>query len=162
MTDPVLRGIGEAYGKSAAQVMLRWHVQQGRSAIPKSVRAERIAENFNVFDFELTTAELAQIDALDTCVRGGQEPDSITLETSAGPFPRLVKEDRQSPVCLRMDAQLSENPGGHLSPMTPSGTSCIIQHSMALPICSYRGTIAPTMKVRGCGISVPFCRTTAE
>src|SRR6266700_82120 len=66
LTDPVLRGIGETHGKSAAQLMLRWHLQQGRSAIPKSVRSERIAENFDIFDFELSDSELAQIDALDT------------------------------------------------------------------------------------------------
>ena len=43
--------------------MLRWHLQQGRSAIPKSVRPERIAENFDIFDFQLTADELAAIDA---------------------------------------------------------------------------------------------------
>ena len=87
LTDPVLRGIGETHGKSAAQLMLRWHLQQGRSAIPKSVRSERIAENFDIFDFELTAAELAAIDALDTGVRGGPEPDSITLEAFGMPIP---------------------------------------------------------------------------
>jgi diketogulonate reductase-like aldo/keto reductase len=65
LTDPTITGIGETYGKTPAQVMLRWHIQEGRSAIPKSVHAERIAENFDVFDFELTVSELAQIDALN-------------------------------------------------------------------------------------------------
>src|SRR3954470_18125835 len=51
--DPVLLSIGEQHGKTGAQVMLRWHLQQGRSAIPKSVNAARIAENFDVFDFEI-------------------------------------------------------------------------------------------------------------
>jgi len=60
--------------------MLRWHLQQGRSAIPKSTKPARIAENFDVFDFDLTDEELAAIDALDTAVRGGPDPDSITLE----------------------------------------------------------------------------------
>jgi aryl-alcohol dehydrogenase-like predicted oxidoreductase len=69
------------HGKSAAQVMLRWHLQEGRSAIPKSTKPARIAENFNVFDFELTIGALAAIDALDTGVRGGPEPDKITFET---------------------------------------------------------------------------------
>ncbi|MFJ5307516.1 aldo/keto reductase [Streptomyces sp. NPDC088350] len=78
--DPVLLEIAGQHGRSAAQVMLRWHLQEGRSAIPKSVKPARIAENFDVFDFELTTEQLAAIDALDTGVRGGPEPDAITLE----------------------------------------------------------------------------------
>jgi diketogulonate reductase-like aldo/keto reductase len=78
--DPMLLEIAERHGKSAAQVMLRWHLQEGRSAIPKSTRPARIAENFDVFDFELDHEQLAAIDALDTGVRGGPEPDSITLE----------------------------------------------------------------------------------
>ena len=78
--DPTLLEIGDRHGKSVAQAMLRWHLQQGRSAIPKSTKAARIAENFDVFDFELSAEELAAIDALDTGVRGGPEPDSITLE----------------------------------------------------------------------------------
>ncbi|MFF4503330.1 aldo/keto reductase [Streptomyces sp. NPDC001401] len=78
--DPTLLDIARSHGKSAAQVMLRWHLQQGRSVIPKSTKPARIAENFDVFDFELTTEQLAAIDALNTGVRGGPEPDSITLE----------------------------------------------------------------------------------
>ncbi|MFC4224327.1 aldo/keto reductase [Lysinibacter cavernae] len=81
LDDPTIAAIAEAHGKSAAQVMLRWHLQQGRSAIPKSVKPHRIAENFDVFDFELTDAELAQIDSLDTGIRRGPEPEQITLET---------------------------------------------------------------------------------
>jgi 2,5-diketo-D-gluconate reductase A len=60
--------------------MLRWHLQEGRGAIPKSTRPARIAENFKVFDFELSSEQIAAIDELDTVVRGGPEPDSITLE----------------------------------------------------------------------------------
>ena len=74
-------GIAAAHGKTPAQVMLRWHLQQARSAIPKSTRAERIAENFDVFDFELSADELDRIDALDTGVRRGPDPDAITLES---------------------------------------------------------------------------------
>ena len=85
--DPTVLGIARQYGKSAAQVMLRWHLQEGRSAIPKSVKPERIAENFDVFDFELTPGQVAAIDALDTGVRGGPEPDSVTLETYGRPIP---------------------------------------------------------------------------
>jgi diketogulonate reductase-like aldo/keto reductase len=68
--------------------MLRWHLQQGRSAIPKSTKPARIAENVDVFDFELTGSELAAIDALDTGVRGGPDPDKITLDT----FKREIPE----------------------------------------------------------------------
>ena len=50
---------------------LRWHLQKGRSAIPKSTKPSRIAENIDVFDFDLTSDELAAIDALDTGQRGG-------------------------------------------------------------------------------------------
>ena len=85
--DPTLLKIAGEHGKSAAQVMLRWHLQQGRSAIPKSTKPARIAENFDVFNFELTDEQLSQIDALDTGVRGGPEPDSITLETYGMPIP---------------------------------------------------------------------------
>ena len=79
--------IAEAHGKSAAQVMLRWHLQQGRSVIPKSTKPHRIAENFDVFDFELTDDELAVIDGLDTEQRGGPEPTDITLEGFGRPIP---------------------------------------------------------------------------
>ena len=77
LTDPVIAAIGAEHGKTNAQVMLRWHLQQGRSAIPKSVKPERIAENFDVFDFVLTDDQLAQIDALDLGVRGGPDPDAV-------------------------------------------------------------------------------------
>ncbi len=85
--DATLRAIAEQHGKSPAQVMLRWHIQEGRSAIPKSAKAARIAENFEVFDFELTADQLAAIDALDTGVRGGPEVDTITLEAFAFTIP---------------------------------------------------------------------------
>src|SRR4051812_8817762 len=85
--DPTLLEIAREHGKSAAQVMLRWHLQEGRSAIPKSVKPARIAENFDVFDFELTAEQIAAIDALDTGVRGGPDPDSITLEAYGKEIP---------------------------------------------------------------------------
>jgi len=88
-TDPTILEIGESYGKTAAQVMIRWHLQEGRSAIPKSIKPARIAENFDVFDFTLTDEELRRIDALDTGVRGGPEPEAITLEN----FGREIPEE---------------------------------------------------------------------
>jgi 2,5-diketo-D-gluconate reductase A len=78
LQDPTIGEITAAHGKTPAQVMLRWHIQQGRQVIPKSVTPSRIRENFDVFDFELTADQLAAIDALDTGVRGGPEPADIT------------------------------------------------------------------------------------
>jgi len=85
--DPTLQEIGRQHGKSVAQVMLRWHLQEGRSAIPKSTQPARIAENLDVYDFELTEQQIAAIDALDTGVRGGPHPDSITLDDYGTPIP---------------------------------------------------------------------------
>lgn len=87
LEDPTLIQIANAHGKTPAQVMLRWHIQQGRSAIPKSVKPHRIAENFDVFDFELSAEELARIDALDTGHRGGPDPADITLDNYGFPIP---------------------------------------------------------------------------
>ena len=65
LESPVIRAIAEETGKSAGQVMLRWHVQQGLVAIPKSRTASRLADNIAIFDFELTDAQLASITDLD-------------------------------------------------------------------------------------------------
>jgi diketogulonate reductase-like aldo/keto reductase len=88
LEDPVIGDIARAHGKSPAQVMLRWGLQHGRSVIPKSTKPSRIAENINVFDFELSAEEMAAIDSLDTGDRGGPEPDAITLEA----FGRAIPE----------------------------------------------------------------------
>lgn len=64
--DPTLTEIGGRHGKSVAQVVLRWLVQRGVVTIPKSVRADRMAENIAVFDFELTDDDMAQIATMDT------------------------------------------------------------------------------------------------
>jgi hypothetical protein len=96
--DPTLQAIARDHGKSPAQVMLRWHLQQGRSAIPKSTKPARIAENFDVFDFVLSEDHVAAIDALDTAVRRGPEPDNITLETYGKEIPR--RDRRGLAVCF--------------------------------------------------------------
>jgi len=88
LEDPVLLDIAQAHRKSVAQVMLRWHVQEGRSAIPKSTKPARIAENFDIFDFELSADEIGRIDALDTDIRRGPDPESITKTT----FNRVIPE----------------------------------------------------------------------
>jgi diketogulonate reductase-like aldo/keto reductase len=80
LDDPVIAEIAGAHGKTPAQVMLRWGLQHGRSVIPKSTKPSRIAENIDVFDFELSADEMAAIDGLDTGSRGGPEPETITLE----------------------------------------------------------------------------------
>lgn len=87
LEDPTIVRIAATHAKSPAQIMLAWHLQQGRSVIPKSTKAHRIAENFEVFDFELTDQELAAINALDTGHRGGPEPTEVTLEAYGMPIP---------------------------------------------------------------------------
>ena len=86
-TEPTLVELGRKYGKTPAQVMLRWHLDHGFSAIPKSVKPERIRENFDVFDFTLTSDEVSSIDALNTGVSGSIDPDSLTLESHGMPIP---------------------------------------------------------------------------
>ena len=77
LQDPVILNLASRYDKTPAQIVLRWHVDHGWSAIPKSVHANRIGENFDVFDFALTAEEVAAIDALDTGVRGGPDPENV-------------------------------------------------------------------------------------
>jgi diketogulonate reductase-like aldo/keto reductase len=81
LTDPVITEMAGTYGKTPAQVVLRWHLEHGFCAIPKSVKPHRIAENFDVFDFTLQPDEVAAIDALDTGVRGGPDPELLNRET---------------------------------------------------------------------------------
>lgn len=87
LDDATIRDIAAAHRKTAAQVMLRWGLERGRSVIPKSIKPSRIAENFDVFDFDLSEAELSAIDGLDTGKRSGPEPDSITLQNFSRPIP---------------------------------------------------------------------------
>lgn len=88
LADPTIGAIAAEVAKSPAQVMLRWQLQHGRSAIPKSTNPGRIAENFDVFDFELSDAQVAAIDSLDTGVRNGPDPDVPRPEA----FDRVIPE----------------------------------------------------------------------
>ena len=87
LDDPVIGAIARAHGKSPAQVTLRWGLQEGRSVIPKSTKPTRIAENIDVFDFELSADEIAAVDGLDTGRRGGPEPGAVTLEAYGREIP---------------------------------------------------------------------------
>ncbi|GGN96674.1 oxidoreductase [Actinoplanes lobatus] len=73
--DPAITRIATAHDRTPAQVVLRWHVQQGRIVIPKSVTPARIRENLAIFDFELTADEIDAIDALECDGRTGPHPD---------------------------------------------------------------------------------------
>ena len=86
LADPVINSIAERYDRTPAQVILRWHIDSGRSAIPKSVRPLRIAENLDVFGFSLSAEEIAAIDALDTGVRGGPNQDELDFRTFNRPI----------------------------------------------------------------------------
>jgi 2,5-diketo-D-gluconate reductase A len=89
LQDPAIAAIAAEHRKTPAQVMLRWQLQHGRSAIPKSTNPGRIAENFDVFDFALTAEQLSSIDALDIGVRNGPDPDVPRPEL----FARVIPED---------------------------------------------------------------------
>lgn len=80
LQDAALQRLAQQHGKTVAQIILRWHVQHGISAIPKSVKPQRIEENFQIFDFELNAAEMAAIDALDTGRRAGPDPEKVDPE----------------------------------------------------------------------------------
>lgn len=78
-SDETICQIADSKSRSAAQVTLRWHIQRGDIVFPKSTTPERMAENFQVFDFELSDAEMASIDALDRNERMGPHPDNFNL-----------------------------------------------------------------------------------
>ncbi|PPF65347.1 2,5-diketo-D-gluconic acid reductase [Clavibacter michiganensis] len=77
LKEPNVQEIAEAHGKSLAQVILRWHIQQGNIIFPKSNNRERIEENFQIFDFELSDDEQASITALEKDGRVGGHPDEV-------------------------------------------------------------------------------------
>lgn len=77
LENPTLVEIGEKYNKTAAQVIIRWHLQSDIIVIPKSVHQERIKQNFNVFDFALSEEDIKQINQLNTNERLGPDPDNF-------------------------------------------------------------------------------------
>ncbi len=95
---PELKYIGEKYGKTAAQVMLRWHIQRGVVVIPKSTHLERMKENFEIFDFELTAEDMRAIAALD---KGKSSFFSHTDPNMVEWFCRMVEERKKNNDCTK-------------------------------------------------------------
>lgn len=96
--NPVLAEIGAAHGKTAAQVMLRWNLQRGVVVIPKSVHKERMQQNFEAFDFELSAEEMARIAALDTKTSSffsHQDPAMVEW------FAQMVEERKKQQDCTK-------------------------------------------------------------
>ncbi|WP_339269945.1 aldo/keto reductase [Paenibacillus sp. FSL K6-1330] len=77
LDQPVLAQIAEKYGKTTAQVILRWDIQNGVIVIPKSIKEHRIRENAGIFDFELSAEDMAAIDGLNQNKRFGSNPDEV-------------------------------------------------------------------------------------
>lgn len=77
LDDPVLKQIADRFGRTTAQVALRWHIQRGDIVFPKSVTRSRMEENFNLFDFELTDEDIKAISGLNRGQRTGPDPDTF-------------------------------------------------------------------------------------
>jgi 2,5-diketo-D-gluconate reductase A len=77
LSDPTITSIAQRLNRTAAQVVLRWHMQIGTIAIPKSVKPSRIVENLEIFDFELSEQDLGAIARLDRAHRTGPHPDTF-------------------------------------------------------------------------------------
>lgn len=95
---PELKAIGEKYGKTPAQVMLRWHIQRGIVVIPKSTHIERMEENFNIFDFELSEEDMAAIAGLD------KKQSSFFSHTNPNMvewFCKMVEERKKNNDCTK-------------------------------------------------------------
>ena len=88
LAHPTVVELAAKYRKTPAQVVLRWHIDHGLCAIPKSVRPERIAENIDIFDFALTDDDVAAIDAIDTGMRSGPDPELVHGKT----FPIKIED----------------------------------------------------------------------
>lgn len=95
---PELREIGKKYGKTTAQVILRWHMQRGIVAIPKSVHRDRMEENFNIFDFALTDEDMALIATLD---KGESSFFSHTEPGMVEWFVKMVEERKKNNDCTK-------------------------------------------------------------
>jgi diketogulonate reductase-like aldo/keto reductase len=78
LTEPAIQEIADKYGKTPAQVILRWDLQTGVVTIPKSIKEERIIANANIYDFQLSAEDMEKIDGLNKDERVGSDPDTMT------------------------------------------------------------------------------------
>ena len=93
MNELVFAGLGKKYGKTPAQVMLRWHIQRGVVVIPKSTHIERMEENFNVFDFTLSEDDMqkiAELDKAESAFFSHQDPNMVEW------FVKMVEERKKN------------------------------------------------------------------
>jgi diketogulonate reductase-like aldo/keto reductase len=88
LVNSAITALAKKHSKTPAQIILRWHIEHNICVIPKSFRAARIVENFDVFDFTLSAKEVAEIDALDTGIRSGPDPEVVHATT----FPISVED----------------------------------------------------------------------
>lgn len=93
LEDPTIVNLAQKHRKTAAQIVLRWHCQQGRIVMPKSQHYERLLANIEIFDFELTVDEMAAIDTLNRDLRGGPDPRSFDI-----PAFKAIVEKRKAGV----------------------------------------------------------------
>jgi 2,5-diketo-D-gluconate reductase A len=77
LDDPIITGLAEKYGRTPAQIVLRWHVQIDNIVFPKTINPDRMRENINVFDFELAADDVASIESMNTNYRTGPDPDTF-------------------------------------------------------------------------------------
>lgn len=89
LADPVFAELGEKYGKSPAQIILRWHIQEGTIVFPKTTNPQHMAENIDIFDFELTDDEMGRVRALDR----GQRYFTLGLEEQEAALSAFTPED---------------------------------------------------------------------
>lgn len=87
LRHPVITGLARKYGRTPAQIVLRWHIELGNAVIPKSVRPERIRENSDIFDFTLDREETSAVSSLDTGKRGGPDPEQVDPQLFAFKIP---------------------------------------------------------------------------